>query len=270
LSAQVFERLDTEFLRKLVVQLSLNISVDLVDLTLEYSVFACKVRSTVLLRESNIYRHVLAGFVADQLILKTWDELTRAEFQTEIRCFTALEGFTINETFEIHDHDIAGLGGTVFLDLFGRAVVAREFLKPVFDLVVGDRRFVAGCLDRREIDRFNLRHDFYAHLVDEVRAGIEGFDLDLRLHCGLQRTFREHRIAGFGDHCFQHFTQNRVSEALAKDFHRNLAWSEAWHVYGLPNLGQLRFDFLVDFRSFNRNREFTAQPFILCLYYLHG
>ena len=146
---------------------------DFVDFAFEHSGFARQIRRAILFRERYVDRQVLTGLLTDQLIFKPRDELTAAQFQTEIGCFTAFKCFAVDKALEIHDHDIARLGLAVFFDLLGRTIVARQFIHGVIDFFVRDLRLIARQRKRREINRLNFRHNIHSHRIDQIRPWIE-------------------------------------------------------------------------------------------------
>ena len=82
----------------------------------------------VLLGEGDVHVKLLAGLVADQLILKAGDEAAAAQHQAVVLGLAALKGDAVHKALEVHIHGVAVLGLTLAGDDAAVAVLHADQL----------------------------------------------------------------------------------------------------------------------------------------------
>ncbi len=110
------------------------------QLHFEHGVFARQVFRLVILRERDLHVELLAGFAADDLVLKPGDELPRPEDEAVVLGLAARKRLAADPAVEVDVHDVALLGLAVLHRHHARVAVAH----PVdFRVHVRVRRFHA-------------------------------------------------------------------------------------------------------------------------------
>ena len=99
-----------DVLGKVVVQRGQFLVLHVVQLDLEGSVLAGQLLSLVLLGELDVDVEGLASLMADDLLLETGDEGTRAQHQRVVLSLAALESNAINEALEVDIDGVTVLG----------------------------------------------------------------------------------------------------------------------------------------------------------------
>ena len=102
-----------DVLGKVVVQLGQLLVLDLMQLDLEGGVLAGQLLSLVLLGELDVDVELLAGLVADDLLLKAGDEGAGAQHQRVVLGLAALESDAVHEALEVDVNGVAVLGSTL-------------------------------------------------------------------------------------------------------------------------------------------------------------
>ena len=102
-----------DVLGKVVIQLRQLLVLDLMQLDLEGGVLAGQFLSLVLLGELDVDVELLAGLVADDLLLKAGDEGAGAQHQRVVLSLAALESNAVNEALEVDVNGVAVLGSTL-------------------------------------------------------------------------------------------------------------------------------------------------------------
>ena len=102
-----------DVLGEIVIQFGQLLVLDLVQLDLEGGVLASQLLSLVLLGELDVDVELLAGLVADDLLLETGDEGAGAQHQRVVLGLAALESDAVNEALEVNVNGVAVLGSTL-------------------------------------------------------------------------------------------------------------------------------------------------------------
>ena len=102
-----------DVLGKVVVQRGQFLVLHVVQLDLEGSVLAGQLLSLVLLGELDVDVELLAGLVADDLLLEAGDEGAGAQHQRVVLGLAALESDAINEALEVDVNGVTVLGSTL-------------------------------------------------------------------------------------------------------------------------------------------------------------
>src|SRR6185436_4754996 len=113
------------------------------------------------------------------------------------------------------------------------------------------RAFDVQALDALDLD---LRDHFEYGAIFQVRALLQADRLDARAAGGLQFFLHHGFIEGGLHDIAQHFLTDLLTELLAHDFDRHLAWAEALQAYRPTHALQPRVHRLFD--AFGRNLHF--------------
>ena len=166
-----------KILRELIVELGKLLDLYLVKSDLESGILACKLGS-VLLGELDIDVEALACVVADDLILKAGDELTRTELELIVGALAALKSLAVDKALEVDDCDVA-LGGCAILNGDGSCVALSHSLDACINLFGGDGSFSLLGLETLvslDLDILGLDGDFHleenAVLADRLNIDV--------------------------------------------------------------------------------------------------
>ena len=130
---------------------------------LEHCFLACKLGS-VLGRESNVYVELVAGLVADDLLLEARDKLTRTEGKLIILALAAVECDAVNEALKVDNCDIVLLGLSV-VNGNDTCVSLLHGSKLFLNVVCADGSVTLVCLDTLIIVNrdFRLNGNLHRH-----------------------------------------------------------------------------------------------------------
>ena len=124
-------------LDEIIVYLGELLGLDLMELDLENSVLALEVLRLILLGELDVDIELVAGVVADDLLLKAGDEVAGAELEVIFLRLAALERLAVAEALEVDDNGVAVLCGTI-LNGDHAAVALTNAVDLLVDHLVGD------------------------------------------------------------------------------------------------------------------------------------
>ena len=102
-----------DVLGEIVIQLGQFLVLDLVQLDLEGGILASQLLSLVLLGELDVDVELLAGSVANDLLLEAGDEGTAAQHQRVVLSLAAVESNAIDKALEVDIHSVTVLGSAL-------------------------------------------------------------------------------------------------------------------------------------------------------------
>ena len=102
-----------DVLGEIVIQFGQLLVLDLVQLDLEGGVLASQLLSLVLLGELDVDVELLAGSVANDLLLEAGDEGTAAQHQRVVLSLAAVESNAIDKALEVDIHSVTVLGSAL-------------------------------------------------------------------------------------------------------------------------------------------------------------
>ena len=102
-----------DVLGEIVIQFGQLLVLDLVQLDLEGGILASQLLSLVLLGELDVDVKLLAGSVANDLLLEAGDEGTAAQHQRVVLSLAAVESNAIDKALEVDIHSVTVLGSAL-------------------------------------------------------------------------------------------------------------------------------------------------------------
>ena len=264
---QLVERFQTERFCELVVDGGLAGRFDPGCRGLELGRLAGEFLAGVILREGNFQRAGLADADADQLLLKTRNELAGADHDLDALAGAAVEGHAVDGALEVDGDAVAVLGlGALALRRVGTVLVG-DALDRLID--VGIAHLDHRLLDRKtlEVGELNWRHHLDRDGVGQVSlAGQQFFDFlllgrhrDLRLGRETKTAVGEDLRVGVADGLVDGLRHHRAAIDLLQMGDRHLAGPEAVEAHLVLHVDQLGIRLGVQVGGGNADLEFVLQ-----------
>ena len=153
--AELLERLKgARLLGELVVDSWLYDFIDLLNEDFKYSLSTSEVGVAVIFRKSKFQIKLIARFVANNAVLETWNEATRAETETIILSGTAVECDIVFFADEINDHLIAILSFAA--NNLALGIAFGDTIQNIFNIIVGNFWFIIVTFEFLVIAELNF------------------------------------------------------------------------------------------------------------------
>ena len=229
--AQRADFLVSEILGEFIVEFRGSHFAQFLDLNFKDRIAARKFLRAVICGEGNLHIKLVAGLLAGQLVFKTGNELAAAELQMMRVGLHAGMFFIVvsRAAIKADDHGVARLRGAArFNDLRRLAHLSKAFKRGIDRFIVGlrNRLFQLRAL---EIGDLEFGQNFNRHRIGQVLAIIERFNLNLRLHGGLQIFILQNLGRRFIHGKLKNLAHDRLAVTLLQNLKRHLACTEARH-----------------------------------------
>jgi hypothetical protein len=134
-------------------------------LNVEFRRLAGELLVSVVSGEAEFERALFADGDADELRLETRNKRARADLNSDVLAFAALEGLAVDLADEGNRHAVAGFGLAAFRLGGIRTVGLGDALERLIDFGVGYIGRQPLELQRLEVAQLDRRHHFQRHLV---------------------------------------------------------------------------------------------------------
>ena len=240
------------------------------DMRRKFRILSRQIFDEIIFRECDLHRHIIARFVADELIFKARDERFRADFQRIRLAFAAGKFFPVHRAFEIDDGVIALRERGPFRD-FQTCILLRRFRELCHDIFIGNFRMLM-----RDGQAFIFTECDFRFLHERCRIDSAfRFGEFRRFHFGTRdrrQLFAVERTTPsiIDQNIFRFARQAVLANVHLQNLARRFPFAETFQIDARRNIGNGTLESFLDFFRPDFDRHFHFMLIDRFCFYVHN